>query len=74
MNPAGGASVYVFMRLDELRQDVVLALRSLRSNPSYALVVVATLALGIAANSLIFSFMNPYLIRELPFGHPDQLV
>ena len=59
------------MRLDELRQDVVLALRS---NPSCALVVVATLALGIAANSLIFSFMNPYLIRELPFGHPHQLV
>ncbi len=53
---------------------MVLALRSLRSHPSYALVVVATLALGIAANSLIFSFMNPYLIRELPFGHPDQLV
>lgn len=47
---------------------------ALRSNPSCALVVVATLALGIAANSLIFSFMNPYLIRELPFGHPDQLV
>ena len=70
----GGALVYVFTRLDELRQDVVLALRSLRSHPSYALVVVATLALGIAANSLIFSFMNPYLIRELPFGNPDQLV
>ena len=33
------------MRFDELRQDVVLALRSLRSHPSYALVVVATLAL-----------------------------
>jgi len=62
------------MRLDELRQDVVLALRSLRAHPSYALVVVTTLALGIAANSLIFSFMNPYLIRELPFGNPDQLV
>ena len=46
---------------------------ALRSNPSCSLVVVATLALGIAANSLNFSFMNPYLIRELPFGHPHQL-
>ncbi len=62
------------MSVFELRQDVVVALRSLRSRPSYALVVVLTLGLGIAANSLIFSFMNPYLIRELPYGEPERLV
>ena len=62
------------MRLDELRQDVVVALRALRATPSYTLVVVLTLALGIAANSLIFSFMNPYLVRELPFADAERLV
>lgn len=62
------------MSFFELRQDVVVALRALRSRPSYAVVVVLTLALGIASNALIFSFMNPYFIRELPFGEPDRLV
>jgi len=62
------------MSPNELRQDVVLAFRSLRAHPSYAFVVVMTLALGIAANALIVSFMNPYFIRELPFGEPSALV
>lgn len=50
------------------------ALRSLRRNPSYALVVALTLAFGIAANTLIFSLMNPYFFRPLPFRDAAKLV
>jgi predicted permease len=57
-----------------LRQDVVVSLRALRASPGYALIVVATLALGIAANTLTLSLLTPYLIRELPFAEPESLV
>lgn len=62
------------MWLDDLRQDTRFGLRTLRRSPAYALVVVATLALGIAANTTIFSLMNPYLFRPLPFSEPSELV
>jgi putative ABC transport system permease protein len=62
------------MSLDEIRQDVRYALRSIRKSPGYAGLVVLTLAFGIAANTTIFSVMNPYLFRPLPFGGADQLV
>jgi predicted permease len=55
-------------------QDVVLGFRSLRASPGYSLVVVLTVGLGIAATTTIVSFMSPYLIRELPFEDPEQLV
>lgn len=60
--------------MDELRQDVRYALRSFRRAPGYAGLVILTLAFGIAANTTIFSVMNPYLLRPLPFGEPDELV
>ncbi len=62
------------MRLEELRHDLVLGFRSLRAVPGYTVVVVATVALGVAATTTIVSFMNPYLIRELPFEDPARLV
>lgn len=61
-------------RMDELAQDVKYALRTLRRAPTYAVVVVATLAVGIALNTLVFSLMNPYLVRALPYAEPDRLV
>lgn len=61
-------------RMDELRQDLRFALRTLWRRPTYAAVVVATLAVGIALNTLVFSFMNPYLLRPLPFPEADRLV
>jgi predicted permease len=60
-------------RMDELRQDLKYALRTLRTAPGYAAVVVATLAVGIALNTLVFSLMNPYLVRALPYSEPDRL-
>jgi putative ABC transport system permease protein len=62
------------MSLDEIRQDVTYALRSIRKSPGYAGLVILTLAFGIAANTTIFSVMNPYLFRALPYGDAHELV
>jgi len=62
------------MTMDELRQDLRYAFRTLKGSPGYAGLVVLTLAFGIAANTTIFSVMNPYFLRPLPYGAPDELV
>jgi len=60
--------------LEELRDDVVFAVRQLRGAPVFALVAVTTLALGIGANSAIFALMDAALLRPLPYAEPDRLV
>ncbi|HVE80503.1 MAG TPA: ABC transporter permease, partial [Gemmatimonadaceae bacterium] len=60
--------------IEELRQDLVYALRSLRSAPGFALVALLTLALGIGANTAIFSVVRGVLLRPLPFPAAEEVV
>jgi putative ABC transport system permease protein len=54
--------------------DVQLAIRSLRRSPLFAVVAIASVALGIGANTAIFTLIDQILLRKLPITAPDQLV
>ncbi|MCY4121153.1 MAG: ABC transporter permease [Acidobacteria bacterium] len=59
---------------DELRQDIRYALRGLWRSPLFAWIAFSSLALGIGANTAIFSFVDAILLQRLPVAEPDRLV
>lgn len=60
--------------LGSVRQDLRYAVRSLRKQPSFTVTVVLILAIGIGANTAIFTLIDALLLRTLPVSHPEQLV
>jgi predicted permease len=60
--------------LDKALRDLRFAFRSLRQSPGFAATAILTLALGMGANTAVFSVMNAVLLKSLPVSHPERLV
>ncbi|NDQ58752.1 MAG: FtsX-like permease family protein, partial [Acidipila sp.] len=66
--------VWIFVWLEQLLQDVRFALRTLRKNPGFSFTAVFTLALGIAANVIVFGVLQALVLRQLDLPHAEQVM
>jgi hypothetical protein len=66
--------VWQWATVESIAADLKLVLRRLRRSPGFAATVLLTLAIGIGANTAVFSVLNSVLIRPLPYPEPQQLV
>jgi predicted permease len=66
-------AVWGWTLLEQLYQDLRYALRAMRHNPAFTVLAVLSLALGIGANTAIYSFLDAILLRSLPVADPDSL-
>jgi putative ABC transport system permease protein len=69
-----GRDVWRWQPIEEIFADLRFAVRQLRKTPAFTLAGVLTLALGIGANTAVFSVVNAVILRPLPFPDPDRLV
>src|SRR5437016_693423 len=66
--------IWQFQALDNFLRDLSFSIRLLRKSPGFTAVALLTLALGVGANTAVFSLINGLLLRPLPVPHADQLV
>ena len=69
-----GREAWQWPRLESILADLNLTLRRLKKSPGFAVTVLLTLAIGIGANTTVFSVVNGVLLKPLPYPEPDQLV
>src|SRR5258707_229583 len=74
VSPGGMANMRMLRVFEIVRADIRFAIRGLLKNPGFLAVVVLSLALGISANSTIFSVLDTLLYRPLPYPEPEKLV